>query len=150
MDNASALTRAAVILPPAFIASVRAPLLSRSTFNRFCFTETHMNILLVYPGIVTAMVGLLNAPAGTRLHSRLEQEGGIIISLPSLSSFEKQPLLQSRRGRLATSPRPGAFFCFLFVQCAFGLTRRQLTELFCASSHCSSPYTCLFHRLIDN
>ena len=29
-------------------------------------------------GIVTAMVGLLNAPAGTKLHSRLEQEGRII------------------------------------------------------------------------
>ncbi|MHB8845729.1 MAG: B12-binding domain-containing radical SAM protein [Nitrospirota bacterium] len=29
-------------------------------------------------GIVTAMVGLLNAPAGTRLHRRLEQEGRIL------------------------------------------------------------------------
>jgi radical SAM superfamily enzyme YgiQ (UPF0313 family) len=32
-------------------------------------------------GIVTAMVGLLNAPAGTKLHSRLEQEGRIVTSL---------------------------------------------------------------------
>jgi radical SAM superfamily enzyme YgiQ (UPF0313 family) len=31
-------------------------------------------------GIVTAMVGLLNAPAGTKLHSRLAQEGRIITS----------------------------------------------------------------------
>ena len=32
-------------------------------------------------GIVTAMVGLLNAPAGTKLHRRLEQEGRIIRSV---------------------------------------------------------------------
>lgn len=31
-------------------------------------------------GIVTAMVGLLNAPVGTRLHRRLEQEGRIVSS----------------------------------------------------------------------
>jgi radical SAM superfamily enzyme YgiQ (UPF0313 family) len=31
-------------------------------------------------GIATAMVGLLNAPAGTKLHRRLEQEGRIIAS----------------------------------------------------------------------
>lgn len=32
-------------------------------------------------GIVTAMVGLLNAPAGTKLHRRLEQEGRILASV---------------------------------------------------------------------
>jgi radical SAM superfamily enzyme YgiQ (UPF0313 family) len=32
-------------------------------------------------GIATAMVGLLNAPAGTKLHRRLEQEGRIIKSV---------------------------------------------------------------------
>jgi radical SAM superfamily enzyme YgiQ (UPF0313 family) len=70
-------------------------------------------------GIVTAMVGLLNAPAGTKLHRRLEQEGRIIrsvtgdntdFSINFVPKMSKEALVSGYRSILGTIYAPKHYY----------------------------------------
>jgi radical SAM superfamily enzyme YgiQ (UPF0313 family) len=70
-------------------------------------------------GIVTAMVGLLNAPTGTKLHRRLEQEGRIIknqtgdntdFSINFVSKMNNDTLVNGYRQILGTIYSPKHYY----------------------------------------
>ena len=70
-------------------------------------------------GIVTAMVGLLNAPTGTRLYSRLKEEGRILssftgnntdYSLNFIPKMDSERLVRGYRQLIETIYSPNEFY----------------------------------------
>jgi len=79
----------------------------------------HLIAFIQESGIVTAMVGLLNAPAGTKLHRRMEQEGRIIkndtgdntdFSINFVSKMNNETLVNGYRQILGTIYAPKHYY----------------------------------------